>query len=446
MSDRHSGYNRASLDAQHSDPDELPASFLENILWALVAATVVLTAMLVSPSAFDIFRTPKTVAFQLLALAMLAIGGAAMLLSERVARSFRMNRIALAILFAAVAWTAIVSTLSLKPTVSITKPFSVFCYAIFFAVVVWTSWKRGPWAIALVLAPAMWNAITALMQSFGKWTMWYVPAELGQRLRTTAFIGTANEVGGYLVLPLLAAIAAAAAWPRRRWSFGAAAVVIGVGVVAAQSITSIAAAGCGVAAMVLLPGARKLRAKAAIGLLLFVGAVALHPGSRERIKVMLSFAAGGQMSEMTSFRLPAYATAAAMFRERPLLGVGPGVFRSLYMPHKLRLDAEHPQWIRIANQSFGQAHNDHLQLLAETGLPGYLIFLAALVYLARLTFTHRDDDAPRTRFVTAFALPAVVAFFVLALAHFPLQLTSHMVPAAYLSALCIAWKGLDESD
>lgn len=430
---------------QLPERDDLPASPFENILFALVAATVVITAFAVSPGAFDIFRTPKTVAFQLLALAILGIGGAAMLLSENTASTFRTNRTALLILLAAVAWTAIASTISIKPNVSLPKTFSVFCYAVFFVAAVWASWKRGALALAIVLAPAVWNAITALMQSFGKWTMESVSQELGQRLRTTAFIGTANEVGGYLVLPLIAAIAAAAAWPRLRWLFGAAALMIGVGVVAAQSVTSIAAAGCGVAAMVLLPGARKLRWKAAIGLLLFVGAVALHPGSRERVKLMLSFAAGGQLSEMTSFRLPAYGVAVAMFRDRPLVGVGPGVFRALYLPYKLNLDAAHPQWIRSGNQNFGQAHNDHLQLLAETGIPGYLLFLAGIVFLARLTFVACENTTPQMRFATAFALPAAIAFFVLALAHFPMQLTAHMVPATYLAALCVAWKGLDES-
>lgn len=428
-----------------SDLAEHPSSSPpETTIWSFVAAAVVATAIVVSPGAFDVFRTPKTVAFQLLALMMLATGGAAMLLSERVARTFRTNRMALSIALAAVAWTAITTATSLRPGVGQFKTFSVFCFAVFFAAAVGTSWRRGPSAVLIVLAPAVLNAVTAFMQSFGKWTLWYVPASLETRLRTTGFIGTTNEAGGYLVLPLIAAIAASVAWPRLRWLFATAAAVIAVGIVAAQSVTSIAAAACGVAAMMFLPGARRLRWATAIGLLVFVSVVALHPGSRARIKTMLGFAASGQLSEMTSFRLPAYTAALAMFRDRPLVGVGPGVFRTLYMPYKLRLDAEHPQWIRPGNQSFGQVHNDHLQLLAETGLPGYLIFLAALAFVARLSFTRREvSTSPQSLFVTAFAFPGVVALLVLALAHFPLQLTSHMVPAVYLSALCVAWKDLD---
>jgi O-antigen ligase len=428
-----------------TDSDERSPFPFETALWFLVAAAVVATALAVSPGAFDIFRTPKTVVFQLLALLIFAAGAAAMLFSDRVARTFRTNRIALGIAVVAVVWTAIASMTSLRPAVSQSDTFSVFCYAVFFVAAVWSSRQRGPVAVAIALAPAVVNAVTAFMQSFGKWTLWFVPAELEQRLRTTGFIGTANESGGYLVIPLIAAIAAAIAWPRMRWLFGIAAALIAVGVVAAQSVTSIVAAACGVASMVLLPGARRVRWAAVFGLVLFVGAVALHPGSRARMRTMVSYAEGGQLSEMTSFRLPAYNVALAMFRDRPLLGVGPGVFRALYLPYKLQIDAEYPQWIRIGHQSFGLVHNDHLQLLAETGLPGYLIFLAAMLFVARLSFTQHDDTSLRARFVTAYAFPGVAALFVLALAHFPLQLTSHVVPALYLSALCIAWKDPDES-
>jgi O-antigen ligase len=439
-----SGYNRVPSIVPHTDSDEPRSSLLETVLWLFVTAAVIASALAVSPGAFDIFRTPKNVVFQLLALLIFATGITAMLIGDRIPRTFRTNRTALTISLAAVIWTAITCMTSLKPEVSQLKTFSVFCYAVFFLAAVGLSWRRGPLAVGIVLAPAVCNAIMAVMQSFGKWTMWYVPAEYEQRLRTTAFIGTVNELGGYLVLPLMAAIAAAVAWPRLRWLFGITAMTIAAGVVAAQSVTSIAAAGCGVAAMMLLPGARRVRWAAAIGLVIFVSAVALHPGSRARMKTMMSFAAGGQLSEMTSFRLPAYSAGLAMFRERPLIGVGPGVFRSLYMPYKLRLDAEHPTWIRLGNQSFGQVHNDHLQLLAETGLPGYLIFLAALVVLGRLSFTRRDQHTPTVRFVTAFAFPAVISLFVLALGHFPLQLTSQMVAITYLAALCFAWKALDE--
>jgi O-antigen ligase len=128
-----------------------------------------------------------------------------------------------------------------------------------------------------------------------------------------------------------------------------------------------------------------------------------------------------------------------MFLERPLVGVGPGGFSARYMDYKLRADEEHPQWIREYNASFGETHNDHLQVLAETGFPGYAIFLTALALLASRSFLRGPPRDERERFGRMFALPATVALGVLALAQFPLQLTAPMVTLIYLSALCFTW-------
>jgi O-antigen ligase len=136
-----------------------------------------------------------------------------------------------------------------------------------------------------------------------------------------------------------------------------------------------------------------------------------------------------------------------MFLDRPLVGVGPGTFSAVYMTYKDRTDEAFPQWARLGNESFGQAHNDHVQILAETGLPGYLIFLAALLLLASLSWRRGETSTdPRERFVRTFAFPAAAAFALLALAQFPMQLTAPMVPAIYLSALCFAWTEPDEGD
>jgi hypothetical protein len=145
---------------------------------------------------------------------------------------------------------------------------------------------------------------------------------------------------------------------------------------------------------------------------------------------------------MTSYRIMPAATAVEMFLDRPLVGIGPGSFSALYMSYKREIDEKYPQWLRLANESFGQAHNDHLQILAETGLPGYLMFVAALVLLARVSFRRNDAvDATdlKAQFARIFAFPAVACFAVLAVAQFPLQLTAPTVPALYLAALCFAW-------
>jgi hypothetical protein len=98
---------------------------------------------------------------------------------------------------------------------------------------------------------------------------------------------------------------------------------------------------------------------------------------------------------------------------------------------------------------FAQVHNDHLQVLAETGLPGYLLFLGALVLLAAITFrlpSVPDISDPRVRFARLFAFPAALTFAVLTLAQFPLQLTAPTVADLYLAALCFSWTAPSASD
>jgi O-antigen ligase len=274
------------------------------------------------------------------------------------------------------------------------------------------------------------------------------PIEFGpirdSRLHTTAFLGNPNEVGSFFVLPAIAAVSAAIAWRNLKWLYTLAAIAV-AGVVAAQSITSMAALGCGLATVIFTPAARRFRRAGVAVLAVLVVAMLLHPGSRARLQRAFAFAAAGEMSLATSNRLPASAVAAEMFSERPLLGFGPGVYGALYLPYKLRIDERFPAWISIGNENFGQTHNDHLQLLAETGLPGYAIFLTALVLLARLSFRRGPAETARERFVRGFALPGAVAFFVLALGFFPMYVTATIAPAVYLAALCFAWTGADES-
>jgi hypothetical protein len=427
---------------QPTDFRTTPGVF-QTSLWVLVAATLAVTPLVVMRPALDIFRTPKDVFFQTMALAIFAVGVGGALLSDRIAESIRTHRKAVAIAAGAVAWTGVTSLLSIRTDVSMFKTLTVFCLAVLFTAAIWVTWQRGVWALLVVIAPAVINAIVAVLQSLGSTALFVVVSE-NTRLSTTALIGNPNELGGYFVLPMLASIASAVAWPRLRWLWATTALLLAFGIAAAQSVTSIIAAASGVGAILFLPATRRFRWLAVAAFLVLGTAVSLHPGVRARMRTLAVEARAGNLSEMTSFRLPAFAVAFEMFRDHPGVGVGPGVFSAIYMPYKVNLDSRNPELIRVGNQNFGEVHNDHLQLLAETGLPGYALFVMALALLARLSFRKRDEPDERTRFVHMFAFPATIAFAVLALAHFPMQLTSTMVPAVYIAALCFAWVDIDE--
>lgn len=411
---------------------------------AFVAAAVIATPLVVQRGTIDVFRTPKDVVFELLALAIFAVAAAGALLRDDVARRLMAARTPLLAAAAVLLWTCMASWWSLKPAVSMFKPLTVFCAAVFFAAALFVARGRGLLAICIALVPAAVNAVLAILQATGVLAPWsWIEAPVARRLATTALVGNPNEVGGYLVLPALAAIAAAMVWPRRRWLY-AVAVVICAGVLAAQSLTSLLALAAGLVALVFTPAARRVRLPAIILLAAFAAGLLLYPGSRARIRTAIRHAAAGDLSAAGSFRLPAWTVAAKMFAERPLTGVGPGTFGALYMPYRVSLDERYPQWIQFNRFNFSEAHNDHLQILAETGIPGYALFLTSLVLLARLSFRRTRDADPRHAFAQTFGFPAAAAFFVLCLAHFPLQLTSTIVPALYLAALCFAWTTADE--
>jgi O-antigen ligase len=90
--------------------------------------------------------------------------------------------------------------------------------------------------------------------------------------------------------------------------------------------------------------------------------------------------------------------------------------------------------------NFGEAHNDHLQVLAGTGLVGYGFMLAAIALLASRSFIRRaDDDDERARFARLASLPLAIGFSVSALAQFPLELAAALTAYLFYSALCVAW-------
>ena len=92
--------------------------------------------------------------------------------------------------------------------------------------------------------------------------------------------------------------------------------------------------------------------------------------------------------------------------------------------------------------NFGEAHSDHLQTAAETGLPGYALFVAGILVLALPARGKRADhqDLP-ARLGHSLRVPIATAIAVVTIAQFPLQLAAPRLMFLFLAAICI---GLDE--
>jgi hypothetical protein len=412
-------------------------------LWYVLLLTVAVTPFIVA-RVYAAFRTPKTILFQ---AAMLLIGGATaawLLYRHDVAaeRVFR-HRLPIVLALAAVVWTAIVSLTAVQPVVARHAPLAVLCYAtLFVATILFARGTLLP--LMAFLLPAAANALFTILQALHLWS----PVELDRipqgREYAIGMLGNPDYVGTYLIVPCIAAIAAAVAFRRHRVLFIGLAALIGAGLFFAQSVTAVGALGIALLSFTLVARSTRIRLSVAAMLLAVGVGLAAYPPTRTRALQLARLLRAGQVNEFTSLRLPAFVVAADMFRERPLMGVGPGNFEAHYMSYKLAADERYPQWIKLGNRNFGEVHNDHLQLLAEGGLPAYALFLTALGHIVALSFRRSPVHGARAQYVRIFALPAVVGFAAVALGQFPLHLTATMSTSLFAVALAYAWSA-DES-
>lgn len=429
--------------ARFAEP--LPVRVAALALLAAVAFLPLVTAQFGQ----DMFRAPKDLFFRGAAIVLAALTVIAAVHGHV---KLRRERPAAPVLVAAAA--AVVAALttiqSTNVALSLESMTTVAASLITFGVTWWLAPRLPLVSVYAVLVPAVVNAFVVASQRFGVWDPLSVPATGLAAL--TAFVGNSNDVGASMVAPFLVSAALFFTMRRKlRIVFAAIAVVLMCGAIISLTLTAIGAMLAGLAAMsFLVSWKRGAAAVATCAVIVAIVCVTYSP-LRTRVTRIAGWLQEGQYNNVLSERLTPFLAAATMAREHPFTGVGPGTFQWHYMPYHWQLKQQYgPEliaqpWVN----NYGQVHNDHLQLLAEGGIPAYLVFLGALATLVAASLRRRDavaEESVRTRFVRLFALPFAVAFFVLALAGFPLQLAVTTMTAVFLSALVLRWSDTDETD
>ena len=400
-------------------------SILDRAAWWLIVSAVVVVPLFVSLRGSEAFRTPKESLF-------IAIG---LVLAVFVAARGAIARTPLTLLaLAAVVWTAVATIFSANRAISVRTFVWVVAAAAFVVAVDVFGRKRSPLVIAVPLIPAAINAVMFLLQRFHVWNPMRFPDEVPDQFRYTALIGNPDDVGSFLVVPAMVAIALAVVDRRRRalWVPVSALIVAGL---ATGRLTSLIAVGGGLLAIGFL---RSRRAAAIASVAVVVGGIALVIGyapMRERWQTIVSGIRAHDYAAASSGRVTPFIAAAEMAKDHPLTGVGPGCFGFEYFPYKVAVERSHPH-LRATystNFNYGEAHNEYLQTVAEEGLIGLAIFIAAIVILARTSRRAADDDIVRT-----LGLPLAVAIAILCLAHFPLHLAAPTIVLLYVATLCIS--------
>jgi len=416
------------------------------IALTLLGAGIVLIPIFYTGGAVDTFRLPKEMAFRAEAIALALTG-----VFAATAAHTRWRDVLKTLprrewfLLGAIALWCIVTTLT-----SSNRPLSEgSLVTVAAALVVYIASRLiAPtlrmYVLFVVFAGAFVNAVVVTLQELRIWNPFVFPPEVTGHGQSVGLLGNANDVGTLLAAPAVVALIAAVAvrgW--QRVMYGAAAAVLFMGVAMSQTRTAMIAFAAGTIVAALL---RPWRQAIAVAVLLMIfAAVALRPstGIGAHFAKLATAARERDYPNLFSERAVPFLSAIEMLRANPVVGVGPGGFKYHFMLTRLALEKRYPpSWTRGWPMNFGETHNDHLQVAAETGLPGYALFFAAVAYLAIPSRRRRDDPAPRTPEQTvghAIRAPLAATFFVIAMAQFPLQLAAPRLMFLTLGAIAISW-------
>jgi O-antigen ligase len=415
---------------------------------AILALGCVIVPLVFKSSTLDPFREPKEIAFRLTAILTLV---AAVFFATARGRRFselwsNIPKRELIVCGAVLGWTIVTTITSTNRLLSVSSIVTVAATVSLYL----TARRLVPSfpmrALDICLLPAIVNAIVIILQEAHIWNPFTFPGRVGGHEQSTAFTGHPNDAGVYLLGATVAAVVAVTV-ARGTWRvlYALVAMLLLTGILASATRTAMIAFAISMFAFALYrPWKQSL---VIFGTILIIAATAFATSAllRRQFQVLIDAARQQRYDRLTSERLMPFLTAISMFRKHPLMGVGPGCFRYHYMDERLALTSElPPNLTRSFPQNFGETHNDHLQIAAETGLPGYLLFIAALVIVALPAFRKLEPHAPvKTAYARSLAIPLVVAFAVVALAQFPLQIAATRMMFLSFAVLATGWSPPD---
>ena len=408
-------------------------------LWRIVTAGVIIIPLYISTGGKDGFRLPKEILFRLETLLLAGIC-IVLLAARKIPRPASWKDPDLLLPALAVAWSLVSFIGSSNRVVSLPSFLWICGWALIF--IVTTALANGrPLAVVYVsLLPALINGFLVLLQEADLWNPLFSGKTL-EHAYHSALIGNANDVGVFLVGPAIASFALIFVTRSHRVLHVSAAFLLLVAAVANHTLTALIALVAGFLATVFLISKPRAIAAALIACVILIATVWLYPPLRFRYDLNKRFIATGYYDGFLSGRLLPNITAAQMFADHVLTGVGPGCFKWEFFWYKVRVVEQHKNMVLSGQKvNYGEAHNDHLQILAETGLPGYAIFVACLVGISSISFRRIETPAPEQKFAKLASFPLALSFAVLAIAQFPLELASSMAVNIYLFALCRAWR------
>ena len=131
--------------------------------------------------------------------------------------------------------------------------------------------------------------------------------------------------------------------------------------------------------------------------------ILFHAPTNVRFKATLGLFSNNYqtINVATAFRLPIWEAAYSIHKSNPINGIGPRGFRHVYEDYA-RTDDIHV----IANTPPSQPHLLILEILAETGLIGFIGYILSIYLIIRLVWQSKNKEAS-----LPFFIPVIVALF-----------------------------------
>jgi O-antigen ligase len=424
------------------DPGSRVSTTIERIRLGVLGFALLLLPVIFDGPAYEAFRLPRELLMEACGVLLGALSIIEALLRGHSIAPRAWPQSLRIVLVGALGWSMITAIISANIALSVSALLFAFAAAMIFVTTYNTAHRWSPAALLICSIPAVVNAIVAILQRTDVLPIFAFHHRLPARFHAIALLGNPNDVGAYLLLPLMATIAIATTRDRFRIAAAAMAAVIAAGIVASETLTTI---GSIVIAVIALTFLMRRRVGIILVGILIIGGIAgatLLPGRWASLQGNLSAAEGGDLDPLLSNRTEAFIAAWRIFLAHPLTGVGIGGYKYAYFDAKVALEDEHPEFLNKHSENFGEAHNEHLQLLAEGGLPMYAFFIGGLWLVGRRSFSR--GGSTRREIARRTALPSAVAIAVSTLASFPMRLAAPTVTMLAILAITLSWTD-DES-
>jgi len=336
------------------------------------------------------------------------------------------------------------ATVSLYPFVTMTALAYGFAVLVLYWIVRWGVWRRGQvrmlviGILAMGVGEALWGMAQLLPGEH--WILWWNKAALSPGVASGSFINR-NHLAGFLAVIICLGLGYAWALARTGSSvsrgdgqgpggrvMGGLVCILALAVMMAGLLSTASRGGviallCGVVFMLIMAVSRSVTSRKSFVVVVVLALVAVYVAYAASARVVERFA---YFDRGLEGRLAIARAACAMGRDYPVAGSGLGTFQFVFPRYQTESFAA----------LYDYAHNDWLQLVAETGGVGLgIVLVSTATFLVMLLFQWRRRRDPVSVGLGLGGCGAFVAIAVHALSEFNLHIPAVMLLLAVIAAI-----------